>query len=249
MGTHDEILELIPAYALDALDEQEAARVKAHLPNCSQCRRALEDYRRVGEGLARAVAQVDPPRTLQARTLRPLAGSWSFQAREQPRITSRLRGNWRGIFTGLALAFALVALSLTLWQNDQMGREFAAQRELVAVLAYADGTARTIHGTTAAPRARGKLYAEPDSTVAALITVNMPPLAPDETYAVSLVQSDGQKTDVGTFRVDLQGNGLLLLRAPLRLDAYRTIMVTRLRGAGLALGEGEVVLEAELNIP
>jgi hypothetical protein len=249
MATHDEIIELIPAYALDALDENEAARVRAHLPTCTTCRRALEDYRRVNEGLMHVAPQVEPPPALKARTLGPLEGTALADGTRQPSPVLRQRWNWGAIAAGLAFALALVALAVSLGQSSQVARELAEQRDLIVVIAYADGPAQTIHGTAAAPLALGKLYADPDFGTAALIAVNMPPLSPGDTYAVSFLQSDGLQVSAGTFRVDAQGSGWLLVRPPGALDAYRTVIVTHQRGGNGPPIEGEIILQAELDSP
>lgn len=247
MLTDHEILELIPAYALDALDEREAARVRAHLPNCARCRHALEDYRRVNEDLAQAVPQAPLPPALKARTLGRLEGRAALHAPEPKAAILSQRRNWSMVAAGLAAALALVALVVTLLLNNQLAREFAVQRDLTVVMAYADGAARTIHGTTVAPLAVGKLYADADSNVAALITVNMPPLEANETFAVTLVQSDGQKTSAGNFGIDAQGTGWVLLRAPRPLVDYQSVTVTRMRGGGPAPDGGQIILEANLE--
>lgn len=50
--THDEIQELLGAYALDAVDADEAVEVTAHLPTCARCRAEVEEHREVAGLLA-----------------------------------------------------------------------------------------------------------------------------------------------------------------------------------------------------
>ena len=45
MHTHQEIEELLGAYALDAVDEEERALVEAHLVGCPRCRNEVETHR------------------------------------------------------------------------------------------------------------------------------------------------------------------------------------------------------------
>lgn len=49
---HDEIQELLGAYALDAVDPDEAAEVEAHLATCSRCGAEVEEHREVAGLLA-----------------------------------------------------------------------------------------------------------------------------------------------------------------------------------------------------
>ena len=44
---HDEVAELLGAYALDAVDPDEAARVEEHLPTCPRCREELAAHHQV----------------------------------------------------------------------------------------------------------------------------------------------------------------------------------------------------------
>ncbi len=49
--THDEISELLGAYALHAVDPDEAAAVEAHLEGCPRCRAEVADHREVAAAL------------------------------------------------------------------------------------------------------------------------------------------------------------------------------------------------------
>lgn len=65
-----EIEELLSAYALDALDEGEAALVESHLfaeGGCPRCRRSLAELQRVAALLGESVSQQAPPASLQRR--------------------------------------------------------------------------------------------------------------------------------------------------------------------------------------
>jgi anti-sigma factor RsiW len=50
--THDEIAELLGAYALDAVDDDERAAVEAHLEVCPRCRAEVEEHTEVAGLLA-----------------------------------------------------------------------------------------------------------------------------------------------------------------------------------------------------
>lgn len=45
--THEECTALLGAYALDAIDSQEARAVAAHIAHCHECLRELAQYRLV----------------------------------------------------------------------------------------------------------------------------------------------------------------------------------------------------------
>lgn len=52
MNAHDDIAELLGAYALDAVDADEAAEVEAHLATCPRCAAEVADHREVAAMLA-----------------------------------------------------------------------------------------------------------------------------------------------------------------------------------------------------
>jgi anti-sigma factor RsiW len=63
--THDELSELLGAYALDAVDRDERDAVEAHLSTCPRCRAEVQDHREVAALLAHAGA--DAPEGLWDR--------------------------------------------------------------------------------------------------------------------------------------------------------------------------------------
>ena len=80
--THDELQELLGAYAIDAVDQDEAAAVDAHLAECPRCRAEVAELREVAallgqsgsdapEGvwdrIAASLADVPPPLRLEVQ--------------------------------------------------------------------------------------------------------------------------------------------------------------------------------------
>lgn len=51
--THEEVTELLGAYALDAVDEDERALVEEHLGLCARCRAEVQAHRETATLLAR----------------------------------------------------------------------------------------------------------------------------------------------------------------------------------------------------
>ena len=67
---HTDIEELLGAYALDAVDEDEKAAVEAHLPTCPRCAAEVADHREVAAQLANTGA--DAPEGVWARIVESL---------------------------------------------------------------------------------------------------------------------------------------------------------------------------------
>ncbi|HUP86441.1 MAG TPA: PP2C family protein-serine/threonine phosphatase [Acidimicrobiales bacterium] len=55
---HDRVAALLGAHALDAVDDDEAAAIEAHLPTCTRCRSELDAHREVAAHLAPSPAPV-----------------------------------------------------------------------------------------------------------------------------------------------------------------------------------------------
>jgi anti-sigma-K factor RskA len=222
MSIHDDIQEIIPAYVLGALEQEEAARAEAHLGSCERCSYVLEEYSPVASALALAVPMVQPPSGLKSRVMRRALAQEGV-ARS---LTRWQRLGFAPTFAGAALVLALAVFGWNMWQTAQLSREVEAQRAFLTAMAYAQGSAQIVHGTELAPNAVGRFYKEPDSSIAALVTVNMPPLAEGRVYQVWLTEPDGTKISGGVFHPNGEGNGWLLVRAPRRLDAYVQVGIT-----------------------
>ncbi len=67
MNDHEQIRELLPLAAADALDEREQRRVEQHLRECGSCRSDLEGFTRMAAALRR-IPTPQPPALLLERT-------------------------------------------------------------------------------------------------------------------------------------------------------------------------------------
>ncbi len=71
MNGHDELIELLGVYALDAVSPDERRAIEAHLEVCASCRAEVADHLEVAAGLS-ALSIASPPDDLFARILRGL---------------------------------------------------------------------------------------------------------------------------------------------------------------------------------
>ncbi len=55
MMTHDEVSELLGAFALDAVDEDEYEQIEAHMAECPRCRAEVDAHREVAAALGNSV--------------------------------------------------------------------------------------------------------------------------------------------------------------------------------------------------
>jgi anti-sigma-K factor RskA len=122
--------ELTAAYALDALDEREAAEYEAHLARCERCREELTEFRETASTLAYAVAAPEPPAALRDRIVGQAVA-------ERPNVVP-LRPRWRSVPGALAAVAACAALGFGIWSaslSRSLEREQAANEEFARVTA------------------------------------------------------------------------------------------------------------------
>jgi hypothetical protein len=203
--THDEIAELLGAYALDAVEPDEAAVIEAHLVECPRCTAELAQHREVAALLANAgsdasvelwdkiAARLDPPgEPPPAATVLDAALADALPRRISER---RRRARWSATGALAAIAAAVIAL-LALQvghlddrvnQLDQPGLSQAVQAALQ------DPRARTVALVGSAPSGAvaARLVILPSGS-GYVINDTLRPLSSDETY--QLWGLDGSRT-------------------------------------------------------
>jgi hypothetical protein len=126
MRTHDEIAELLGAYALDAVEADERAAIEDHLSTCVRCRAEVQEHREVASLLAHGGA--DAPDGLWDR----IAGSLEApppQLDLAPVVPLRTRRLKQAAVALVAAAAVLLALL-----GVQVGRQDDRINELEAAL-------------------------------------------------------------------------------------------------------------------
>jgi anti-sigma factor RsiW len=139
--------ELTAAYALDALDADEAEAYEKHLGQCEECREQLAGLNETAGALAFATVAPAPPTRLRAVILERAAA-------ERSNVVPLLRRRW--VVRGLAVAAAAAAcivVGLTVALSQKSHTNYVG----IGVVRNADGTATmTVSGLRAAPH--GKTY-------------------------------------------------------------------------------------------
>lgn len=175
--THDDVEELLGAYALDALELKEAEAVELHVRECPRCRAEVEEYRETAAMLA--FSGIDAP----------------------PGVWERIQASLEEAPPELALA-RVIPIRPSLWQA--WGTKMAAAAAVViAVVALGVSVARDRDGRNArsSDLALARVVKDPDATPvhlvskggssadvvlldgnAYLVKDSLPPLSTGETY-------------------------------------------------------------------
>jgi anti-sigma-K factor RskA len=242
MLNHVDVIELLPAYALGSLDEEEAIQVAEHLDTCPGCRAELLSYQAVAAQLALAAPDTIPPARLKQQILRQL---------QTPRLEPAIgphRSWWQRIvdlfqraapvwgLASLALVVLLVLSNLWWWQRaDREGPIVTpGGMQVVAMV-----------GTDAAPAAVGTLVISGDGEYGTLVVDGLPALDPDHQYQLWLIR-DGQRTSGGVFSVNPEGYGALWISSPEPLSSYPAFGITIEPEGGSSGPTGDKVLGGSL---
>jgi anti-sigma-K factor RskA len=212
----DALHDLTAAYALDALDPEDARRYEAHLAHCVRCHDELADLSQAAGALAYATEASAPPPALRARIL--------DQARaERPNVVP-LRPRWLRPVIAAAAVAACAAIGLGLWAASLSGKldrseaELANQQRVALILADP--------GSHKISFSRGTLVVAPDGRGALVLTKLADP-GSDRTYE-AWVADGGAPQPAGLFA---GGTTIAVpLDQPVRDGA--TVMVTEEKAGG-----------------
>ncbi|HYU60024.1 MAG TPA: anti-sigma factor [Solirubrobacterales bacterium] len=220
--------EELAAYALDALDPDEARRVEAHLAECERCRADLRWLEPAVDVLAESVVQATPP----ARLREELVAITRSEARQaQP-------GGWRPGWRAWALrpataiaATAIVAAGIAGYALRGGGTE--------------GGPAVSEVPFESAPAAMGAVAVlERHGDSATLRVSNMPAIEDDDVYQVWIQHRDAVEPS-SAFRPDTSGDATTTI--PADLAGADAVLVTEEPERGRTRPTLPPLFEADLD--
>jgi anti-sigma-K factor RskA len=242
MSTSIHVVELLPAYALDCLDEEELVQVSEHLAVCAECRAELRSYQAITNQLALAVPNAHPPSDLKRRVMDHIQPA-------HPKAFSHPRPSWWQRWTnfmqrttpvwGLVSLFLILALAvgnLLLWQRINQAETTPQALAMRTV---------TLAGTQVAPGATGLIVISLDGRHGTLVVDSLPTLDPERQYQLWLVK-DGQRTSGAVFSVSQNGYGSVWVSSPQPLSSYSAFGITIEPAGGSPGPTGDKVLGATL---
>lgn len=248
-NTHDDIRDLIPAYAIGATDPEETARVESHLRECSECRALLEEYQRLADEILYTVPLVAAPPSLEERLMAQVQEVRPVPVQRASPETGG-KSHARFLFPRLrawatVAAVILLLLSNAFWmaRTQKIEQEFSAQATALAFLVDAPEVPLTGDAVT---DARGVLVLRPDTNVAILHLDHLPPLPEGKAYQVWLIRN-GQRDSAAVFRPSETKEITLVIRAPRPLGEYEALGITIEPAGGSPGPTGPRVIKGELR--
>jgi anti-sigma-K factor RskA len=245
MSDHEQVRELLPAYALSCLDPEEEAEVRSHLAECSRCREDLAGYQGVTDCMGLASRSRVPPAALENRIMArvsagraapgaaPAAGASRGPAAGRKPALSRPR--WPRLMVPLAAAAAVLIVALAagnILQAVRSGREAQVPQgvETVALL-----------GTADAHDAYGTVVLDVDQNRGVLAVRGLPCLDAGHQYQLWLIH-DGRRTSAGVFSVDAKGYAALMVDVPVEFASFQSMGVSVEPAGGSATPTGSRIM-------
>ncbi len=213
MMTREEFLDLIPAYALDALDPGELAEFEALLAQDGEAQRLLAEYEAVAAHLAFEAPAYPAPEHLEDGLRQRLAAryttpdqDWTLPARP-PGSRLAQHPTWRAVVLPLAATLAAVlvlavgVLVVLLNAPRPGGPPIGEAERLYRMLDARADTARfSLQAGEVTDRVSGELVAAADGARAVIAISGLPAISPEQTFQLWLRGSDESVQSGGLFR-------------------------------------------------
>ncbi len=239
--------DTLAIYSLGALDPGEARRVRAHLDACEVCRKELDDYEQVVDGLAHTVPPAQPPARLRARLITAISEE---QIEKNETLWHRLRSLPLAP-VALAVSAALLVVNVGLWIQVREVRQIEQQllsqvgedRIAQGLYAYPDVQRVLIEGEDV----YGSAIFEEYLHFAVLYVWGLDPLPESQVYQAWLIEPDGERVSGGLFEV-AEGEDFIqvVVQSPEIIKGFDGIGVTVEPAGGSTSPTGQKVLGVDL---
>jgi anti-sigma-K factor RskA len=224
--------DLVAAYALDALDDEERVDFERHLADCAVCKAQLAELEEASTALAYAES-VEPPPALRERILEAARA-------ENGKVVQFPRRRWLFPATvAAAAAAAVLAIGVGLWANSltrDLDRERSANAGYARALQLLGGGAEV----TQLADAEGGLLVAPDGE-AALVVCGLQPAPQDKTYEAWVIEGEITRP-AGLFR---GGGGCPPVMLDKKVRPGTQVAVTLERKGGATRPTGPILVRSE----
>ena len=263
---HDEIRDLLAAYAMDLLSPEERATVLTHIEQCGACAAEIESLRSTAGELALAA----PDRSFDARRcngvrsrlLARTAADRDARARlaagqlpeREPRMLRQAEtvplpsaSRWRLAFMLLAAGVAgliLIGGAQLLRSRDELAQARETESQQRRLIAGVMGPGVKVIELAAAEGRPGRARMFWDRKLGAwtFIAYGLPVPVAGRVYQLWLITPGDRRISAGVFTPSREGNAIATASYPLGADSLAAVAVTEEPAAGVAAPTGEIVL-------
>jgi anti-sigma-K factor RskA len=244
----DDILDLLAAYALDAVEPEEIARIQALLDEQPDLRATLAELRATANQLPYALPEAAPSPSLRQRVLDHAIG----RTRRPPFGASR-PGRVRGwlLALGGAAAVAVVAAAIAWAQLGGAQAELARMQEQVAraraETGAAQATAQAAQQVIAQLQGTGHGTMLRTNTGETVLVVQLPLPRPGRTYQLWRIQGNKAPASAGLLTVNQQGYGSIVMAPGQQPQSGEVVAVTDEPGGGSAAPTTKPLISGEVQ--
>lgn len=227
------VTDLIPAYALGALEPDEVDAVERHLAHCAVCSADVRAYGDIGSALLLAVPAHDAPPALRDRLMGRIATLSAEGARAAPQRDAQRSRN--PIARALRAAFGPI---------DDFGVE--ADFALRNLLLDPGSVVYAVNGAEESATASARLVANPSRGQAIFLANGLKAPGAGKKYQIWFLR-DGKPVPNALFDVDRRGRGVSLVHVGATVGAFDTVAVTPEPASGSISPTGPIVLAGALR--
>ena len=241
MSENEHVLDLIPAYALNCLDEADFQEVSSHLAECKQCQAETQSYMAVVDKLALASPDATPSTAVKQALMDRVKSDLTQEGIEKKgsfwdRLGKSVRKApaWGLVSAALVVLLLVTNLALLRQVNQPQITQHPAQLRTV-----------NLTGTDAAPEAKGMIVISSGDEYGTLVVDHLPVLDSNLQYQLWLIR-DGVRTSGAVFSVAQDGYGSVVISSPRHLTDYTSFGITIEPTGGSPGPTGEKVLGGNL---
>jgi anti-sigma-K factor RskA len=262
MDLRQQVEELLPFYALDALSAEERGLVEKYLATHPEARQQLEELRTAASALPYSVEPVEPSSRARAALMARVASDERARASLESQPSSRRVVSFEGLFRALSLGVATIAILWAVVLSAQVARlrnEISALNEQVVAQSQSlerivAGLPQTspsnvitvsLKGTEVEPQVQGQLIADPSSQSAVLVLVGLAPLESGKTYQVWLIDG-GAPVSAGLLSVDETGQAVFIVTSDEAIGSFNALGVSVEPEGGSPEPTGDIVILNDL---
>jgi anti-sigma-K factor RskA len=216
----------LPAFVLGGLESQEDAEVRRHLASCSDCRRELEELRKVNRALEAAPPPANPPSHLKDEILSQVRAEQRYLSTEDESSVAEERAsstiarskNLRIILSSAAAAAVVAFVAIGVLLGFQREEPPVATIQLVPTPQEAAGLEGYWGVAEIRPQPSGNQQVE-------LKLNNFEQPKPNSYYELWFVSGES-RISAGSFTSVGKGETRVMLNAPPETRNYHTLLIT-----------------------
>jgi anti-sigma-K factor RskA len=236
----------LPAFVLGGLEPEEAAEVEDHLASCSDCRRELEELRKVNRALEAAPPPANPPSHLKDEILSQVRAEQRYLssedessvAEEGASSTSARSKNLRIVLSSAAAAAVVAFVAIGVFFGFLREEPPVATIQLVPTPQEAAGLEGYWGVAEIRPQPSGNQQVE-------LKLNNFEQPKPNSYYELWFVSGE-RRISAGSFTSVGKGETRVMLNAPPETRNYHTLLITEEHVDERPAPSDEVALKGEV---